>query len=480
MKPRILVFNALLLLIIVFGVYLRFYRLESRFPFAGEQGKELLQIKSYIEQGTIPLLGPATSHPWLSFGPLFYWIMIPVVKLFSFSPLALAYLTAFLSTLLILINYAVVSRFLGKLPALISSFLFAVSYSLVQIANSSRFYSLVPLFFYPFFFFFVKASGRDRKAFFWLAFWLGIMLNFHYTPLILIPPAVYLVYRTKKVTREILLNVFSGLLLTQIPFIIYNFKYGFEMITKFSAWIFYRVLVFLRIYPGKTDAVISTDTSLKSLSNFLLNSFSPPVAVYRIIFVVFLLAITFFVLGNRKSSKKSELVSLFIFLLFGVLAIFIHSSPPFHYYLPLYPIPILIISIYLGQILKIQRLKYFVYVFLFFALLFNLKFYFSMEWFYRPVNFIQGEYVPYDLQLRGTDAIIRDSKNMKYSLTRVGPNDQFEGDFAQNYVYLLWLRGNEPVNGQKLTYTIYEGTKPASGEVIYNYGGLSIVKNEYE
>ncbi|OGM26426.1 hypothetical protein A2692_05065 [Candidatus Woesebacteria bacterium RIFCSPHIGHO2_01_FULL_39_95] len=65
-------------------------------------------------------------------------------------------------------------------------------------------------------------------------------------------------------------------------------------------------------------------------------------------------------------------------------------------------------------------------------------------------------------------------------MSRVGPNDQFEGDFAQNYIYLLWLRGNEPVNGQKLTYTIYEGTKPASGEIIYNYGGLSIVKNEYE
>jgi len=46
-----------------------------------------------------------------------------------------------------------------------------------------------------------------------------------------------------------------------------------------------------------------------------------------------------------------------------------------------------------------------------------------------------------------------------YMLKRKGFSDQFEGNYAQNYQYLAWLLGNEPVvDRQKLIYTIVESS----------------------
>jgi hypothetical protein len=93
---------------------------------------------------------------------------------------------------------------------------------------------------------------------------------------------------------------------------------------------------------------------------------------------------------------------------------------------------------------------------------------------------LNPNFVSLNLQKRIAQYIVNDSQGQKYSLTRVGPDDQFEENYSQNYKYLLWLYGNEPVAQSNINYTIYEEfdnniAKMSNSQLI---NGILILRNE--
>jgi len=87
----------------------------------------------------------------------------------------------------------------------------------------------------------------------------------------------------------------------------------------------------------------------------------------------------------------------------------------------------------------------------------NFSYYFSEQWFYQPKERMTSLIVPYSLQLKSTRSIIADANWEDFSFSRVGPFDYYEGDYAQNYRYLMWWLGNEPIENANEHYIIYEG-----------------------
>ena len=81
----------LIILFTLLATFLHFYRLGQITIFNSEQGNNYLAIKDIIETKKVALVGPPTSHPWLYFGPLFYWLMTPILWLADFNPLGPAY-----------------------------------------------------------------------------------------------------------------------------------------------------------------------------------------------------------------------------------------------------------------------------------------------------------------------------------------------------------------------------------------------------
>ena len=111
----------------------------------------------------------------------------------------------------------------------------------------------------------------------------------------------------------------------------------------------------------------------------------------------------------------------------------------------------------------------------------NSKYYFSNNWFFKGSDFEQ--------QIKIAKLIIQDNNNEAYELRRFGVYDEFEGDFAQNYQYLLWLYGNEPVKVGDIIvnknlkpiykYIIFEEPKKQinnSYAVLFNLGDYLIAK----
>lgn len=459
----------MIFLIVLLGAFLRFFRLIPNMVFQGELGDNYLAIKNFVGSGQIPLVGPPTSHPWLAFGPLFYWLMAPVLALFNYNPAAGAYFIAFTQVVLILINFYFIGKLFKEKVALISSLLIAASPLYLNLARQSRFYSLATIFFYPFFYYLVAGNLFVSGLSF------GIMLNFHLTPIVFIPPLI--IYLIRKETKaKGYLKFISGLTIPNIPFLIYNIGHRFEMLKNLILWVPYRIAGFVGIVPKNSPTSVTILNNFYSLSSFISSSFA-----YRPIFgALFVLVIGLYLVfeirknwGVKKISKEFLLV---LFFLFGYLGIFIHGNPPSHYYLPLYGIPVIFFSLILAK-MKSQKL---IGAILIIMLLINLNFYFSKSWFYRSTAKIDdaGE-VPYSLQLDVAGEIIKDAGGRSLSLKRVGQFDYFKGYYAQNYTYLLWWLGNEPQENSKISYTIYENTfwERANETKIFEKDGLTITRS---
>ena len=151
-----------------------------------------------------------------------------------------------------------------------------------------------------------------------------------------------------------------------------------------------------------------------------------------------------------------------LIMIMGITGIFIHGNPPIHYYLPLFIPAVLLFSTSLERFsLKILSPLFALFI------LINCQFYFSNNWFDTSKEwFKNGLNVPYSLQVETTNAIIQNSYGQKFKLKRVGPFDYFDKNYSQNYEYLLWKGGNEPIESSALVYTIYEGVLPSDGEVL--------------
>jgi hypothetical protein len=438
--------NVALVAILGTSILLRFFRIPENLVFHGELGANYLAIKNFILSGQIPLLGPPTSHPWLSFGPLYYWIFPPVLALFKYNPLAGSYFFATVGVLIVILNYFVVGKLFDKRVALISSFLLAISPAWLSLAREARFFSLVTLFFYPFLYFFVKAVQRKGKGLFWAGFFFGTMLNFHLSPLILVPPIILIIYWNRKnLARNELFKGIGGLIIPNIPFLLYNLQHRFEMLGSVLIWIPYRILGFLGFYPKNTISVNIAGENIVSFYRF----FSSNLIVMdnTVAILLFVLVLGFIAIKKGRTIAETTLV---LFLILGYLGIFIHGNPPFHYYLPLYPIPAIFTGIVFSRLAFRKWGSILVAILLFYITFANLRFYLSDKWFYlyNPLSYAQ--------QKKASEFIVEDANGTKYMLKRIGENDSFEGNYAQNYQYLLWWLGNEPVEKATLRYTIIE------------------------
>ena len=141
-----------LFLILAAGFFLRIYKIASNYYFTGELGKELLYIRQFAVSNSVPLIGMTTSHDWLAYGPLYYWLMIPIFNLFSGSPYILFWTGLVVSMLGLMVNYFVFKKIAGERIAIFSTMIQAFSPILIWQTRLSKlhvfFFLIMPIFTY--------------------------------------------------------------------------------------------------------------------------------------------------------------------------------------------------------------------------------------------------------------------------------------------------------------------------------------------
>ena len=475
----------ILFLIILLALFLRAYRINYSFSFSGEFGDNLLDIKNAVGLKKIPLIGPPVSHPWLKFGPMYYWLMIPLMKIYKFNVFVGAWFGVISGALIVMTNYFVIKKVFNEKVALVSSFLISFSPLLVFFSRDARFYFYTTQVFY-FFLYSLWNFHKNNKGIFLLGFSYSLFFHFHYSPILLFPILAYFIFLKRgKLKLRNYLNLLISFIVPFIPLLIYDFKNKFQMFFKLILWVPYRFAGFLGLYPKNNLTLGTINQSLMATIEFIGKSFVYKSSLWPYIFIIFLII---FICSGFKylKSKKYKFGYSFIFLslLISIVGIIVHGDVPVHYYLPIFSLPIIIFTDFIVKVWErknnfIKGLSLGVIVF---SLFFNVSYFLNYYKGFKENTFsINPSFVSIELQKQVSDYIVRDSKGLNYSLIRVGPNDQFEEYYSQNYKYLLWLNGNEPIEETNSSYTIYENLESLSNtqkKQVKMIGPIGILKNE--
>ena len=416
----------LLAIILVIAVFLRVYGIGTNYYFSGELGKELLYMWKYVNANTLPLTGMATSHEWLSYGPFYYWLMIPVYKIFSGNPFILFWSALSVSFIGLALNWTVVKKIAEQKVAVISTLIATFSPLLIWQTRNSKlhvfFFILSPLLMYGL----SKIWDGKIKWLFWTGLIFGLMFSFHFSqiPLIIVFIALFYIKKNLYKLKDWLLFGL-GVLIPNIS-LIWQDK-------SLALWVPYRVINFVDKNPAST---------FQSLIEYFGRNMFWNSSIWIFGLVLSVLAFGLYVLQNRKKLTREFLPFYLVSTIaITVVANILHGAPPVHYFLPIFTtLPILFAVI-------LENYKYW-YLLVGAIFLVNLAGYFSFE---KP-----DDYMPLYKQEAVTDFIIADSGGNPLSVKRIGPYDHFPENYAQNYMYLILWKGGNLVDSSSHVYTITE------------------------
>lgn len=471
-----------LILITLLAFFLRFFKFYPNLVFNGEMGTDYMNIWNTIHGSRSWLIGPRTSHEWFFISPISYWIYTVLFLIWNYNPVVINVFWGVVGSFAVLVCYFALKKLFNQNVALISSFLLAVSPAWITQTRASRYNLIVSILFFPYLLL-LRNSIKDKgRSLFKLGLILGLMMSFFPSPILLVPAVIvsFVFYHVRPKFKYILYSIL-GFLIPNITFLVYEVKDHFSIVIKMISWVPYRILGFFGIYQKNTADAVTVTQNLESIYKFFSKSLIGQTNIFSLAVFVLVVALTLFVIWKDYKNKKEKIsfFLLFVNLIVCYFGLFIHGNPPEHYYYVIFPIPLVLSAYFFDKFIK----KRFLQISL--VLLFGLISIFSLakaNWFYTdrmPFDYTITT-VPYKTQLRLVDSIVRDSQGSEISLERVGMNDEFENDFANNYIYLLTIKGTKLSSNAKLKYTIVEEENylTPSGRQIFSEKGVFVYKTE--
>lgn len=145
-----------LILSLLLGLFLSAFKIHDLMPFIGDYAWFYISARDVVTEGALPLVGIASSHPWLHQGALWTYMLAPVLWGFSFDPVSGAYLTILFFIATIVLMYKVGSAVFSKSVGAIAALLYATSPLIVTHARSPYHTSPIPFFCSNLFLFFAS------------------------------------------------------------------------------------------------------------------------------------------------------------------------------------------------------------------------------------------------------------------------------------------------------------------------------------
>jgi len=422
---NILTKNWLLILIIIFGFFLRIYRFPEYVQFLADQGRDAIIIKRIITLEHLPAIGPSTSIGQVYLGPFYYYFIAPWLLIFNFEPIGLAFGVLFFSTLFLLINYFIIKELFNKNIALISTLLISFSYVLIEFSRFSWNPNLLPLFTLLTVYFFIKSLKTNQWFYYLLAgCFLSFSIQLHYLSLFIIPiiGLIYLINFKLKNLKNYLLVIF-GFLFFSLPLLIFDLRHNF-----LNSKNFFKLIT--NSGQQKTNYLNNFLETFNYLNQYLFNF---KINSILVLIILFLLIINFIFIIKKKDHIKLFL-SFFFFLLFFFS---FYSGPKHpHYFSNLYPIYIIIISYYLEYLTRFKLEKFLVFIFLVSFIFLNFQKYSFL--FYKGNNQIEHA-------KKVADFISKKITTKKFNFA-VQP----DGWQEDSYLYFLELKNLKPLDRKKV------------------------------
>lgn len=223
--------------ILLFGAFLRLYRIDEYMTFLGDEGRDAILVRRLLVDYDPILIGPGTSIGNMYLGPLYYYFVAPALLFANFSPAGPSVMIALLGVATVFLVWFITREWFGRFGALIAAFLYALAPVVIVYSRSSWNPNIMPFFALLC----VYATWRvwTKKEYRWLIV-LGISYAFvmqsHYLGLLLAPTfglfglLSFIAVRNSKTERKLLTrNAVRGLVIfaaLMSPLLIFDYRHG--------------------------------------------------------------------------------------------------------------------------------------------------------------------------------------------------------------------------------------------------------------
>lgn len=183
------------LLIVLIGMYLRFYRIESIQEFGWDQGRDAWKVRDIIK-GQIVLNGPRTGIGHMHLGSLWYYLLVPFYLITKLDPAGAIYLNIIVNLFNFVAIFYVTKKIYGGKGALFTSFIYTTNKYLIEINRTAWNVTPIPgvaaLIFYSIY----KIVYENKyKWIFLLSFLTGLFFHLHFSvvflPLIILLSLIF-------------------------------------------------------------------------------------------------------------------------------------------------------------------------------------------------------------------------------------------------------------------------------------------------
>ncbi len=429
-------YSVILSLVILTGLFLRLFDISRNMTFIGDQAWFYLSARDIIVHGKFPLVGIASSHPWLHQGAFWTYLLAGALLVSNFNPVSGAYLAALLDCLAIFVIYKIGSTFFTKKVGIFASLVYATSPILVEYSKMPYHTSPIPLFTLLIVFFMLQWVVKlNVKALPVVLMLVVILYNFEIATSIFLAVIVFYITlgfaRKKKYVKGVVNKKFALFSLLSIvtpmtPFIFYDLGHGFPQTLKFVLWIGYKILQFVGIFRRSS----MDNHSYVSVFNFFVEKYEnllfPNYVISLALLVLSLVSAGWIFIRDKFESAESVIFLTGLISMVGYFAI----KTPSDAYLPMI-FPILLILF----VLAVNKFKVFISTFYILSIVFlNLFIFVSSN--NTTLYGLAG-------RIESSKQILKIAKGQGYNLVFKGPGQQFASSTA-NYEYLTWWLGNNP------------------------------------
>jgi len=424
--------NWILVVVVLVGIFLRFYRLEGFVTFLGDQGRDAIIIKRIITGEHFPAIGAPTSVGQVYLGPFYYYFIAPWLLLFKFQPIGLAFGVAVYSSFYLLVNYFIVKELFNKKIALISTIFLSFSSVLIDFSRFSWNPNLLPLFVLLTIYFAIKSLQTNKwHYFFLLGAFLSFSIQLHYLALFLIPAIgiIFLSSLYKKSVKQ-LISQFHNFLISVLSFIIFSSP----LIIFDLRHNFLNSKLFLALFKSSGTSFASKINSFFD-SFYYLNFYSFNINLNK--FFIYVLLVFLFIILFTLIKKSSNLKTFLLIFFITIVGMSLYNGPKHpHYFGILFPLYFVIISYFLASLNQSSFGKIMIVFFISGYIFLNFQKY-------------------YFLRNQPNNQIAHAEKDAQFLDKKIGKEKfnfavQPDGDPEDAYLYFLELKGKVPLDRKKL------------------------------
>jgi 4-amino-4-deoxy-L-arabinose transferase-like glycosyltransferase len=353
--------NGLIIFILLLAAFLRFYHLEDKTTFLGEQGRDLLVAKEILLLKKFTLLGPSTSlSPDIHFGPFYHYFNAFWLGIFRFNPLGPAVGFGFLSLLACLFLYKTAKNFGFRKAGLWASLLFAVSPLMVGYGQS-MFNSYFLVSFTVFSLWAISKFWLKKKSP-WLilaGFFSGLAIQSNFLAYGLLFATFFLLVILKKNWLKNIFHFLSGIFFGVLPYLAFEIRHNFFNIKGFISWL------------GQSAGGDPRQNFWLSLPQAFFKSLFYPLGNQNHFLTWGLLLLTiFFLISLRKKKKDNLFKVIWIYWLVNIFLIRIYRGELLDHYLgSIFPFVFLWFGYFFQKMISLKSKKGILFLILFIILL---------------------------------------------------------------------------------------------------------------